>query len=97
MIQIAGEDHHRQRLARTFRAAFRASAVTGWALALTVAGWSTLWAEALNLVHGIPIVAAAAIFAVGLALIPVGVARPRRQPRPPRPAYPLAFGQPTLR
>jgi hypothetical protein len=78
------------------RAAFRAGAIMGWSLALTVAGWTTLWAEALNLVHGIPIVVAAVIFGLGLALIPFGVARPRRQTRPPRPAYPLAFDRSTL-
>jgi hypothetical protein len=86
------ERHHRQRVVRTFQAAFRASAITSWALVLTVVGWTTLWAEALDLVHGIPIVAAAAL----AALIPFGAARPLPQTGSQAPAYPLAFGRPTV-
>jgi hypothetical protein len=95
MSRVA-ERHHRQWVVRTFQAAFRASAITSWALVLTVVGWTTLWAEALDLVHGIPIVAAAALFAFGLALIPFGAARPLPQTGSQPPAYPLAFGRPTV-
>lgn len=44
--------------------------VTCMALAMTVAGWSLIWAGGLSLIKLIPVWLATSVFFVGLALIP---------------------------
>ncbi len=53
------------------------------ALALTVLGWTVLWARALGVLPFPPAWAAACIFFCGLGLIPFGSARAS----PPAPPY----------
>ena len=65
-------------------AALRSITLTGWAMALAVAGWALMWAAALNLVPLVPVSAAVLMFAAGLALIPFGGRRGNRiVERPP--------------
>ncbi len=56
--------------------AAKVSTVRGWSLALTVVGWTLLWATALSLVSFMPVTVAALIFVMGLALVPFGQGKP---------------------
>jgi hypothetical protein len=58
--------------------------VTWAALGLTVVGWGTVWASALSIVPLVPVWLAAAVFFVGLALIPLcHRSRPKPTMTPP--------------
>jgi hypothetical protein len=70
--------------AKILRATFGPSAITGWALALTVLGWTLTWAAALGLMNFVPIAAAVAIFVLGLALIPFGIRQSQQKVTQPR-------------
>lgn len=82
---------------KVLRELFKASAIMGWAWALTVLGWALFWAAALGVIGFIPIAAAASIFVSGLALIPFAAAARRAGRKVAQPtAPPIVFNRSTV-
>ncbi len=66
----------------------RCNPILAAAMVMTVAGWSLMWAQALLLLHLVPLWVPIAAFGLGLALIPFGSADART--RAPDTRVPIA-------